>query len=70
LLTAGREVQPARHAGLLQVSSSPRLLGPGQLKGALYYNWQGFIHALKEDLASAFRCGTLTASGRLAIAPL
>ena len=41
-----------------------------QLKGAFYYNWQGFIHAPKEDLASALRCGALTASGRLAIAPL
>jgi hypothetical protein len=41
-----------------------------RLKGAFYYNWQGFIHAPKEDLASAFRCGALTASGRLAIAPL
>ena len=42
----------------------------GRLKGAFYYNWQGFIHAPKEDLASAFRCGALTTSGRLAIAPL
>jgi hypothetical protein len=42
----------------------------GRLAGVFYYNWQGFIHAPKEDLASAFRCGALTASGRLAIAPL
>ena len=42
----------------------------GRLKGVFYYNWQGFIHAPKEDLAGAFRCGALTASGRLAIAPL
>jgi hypothetical protein len=36
----------------------------------MYYTWQGNVHAAKEDLASAFRCGALTESGRRAIAPL
>ncbi|SDS82794.1 hypothetical protein SAMN05216490_1896 [Mucilaginibacter mallensis] len=39
-----------------------------RLGGLLFYNWQGNIHAVKEDRASAFRCGSLTESGRIAIA--
>jgi hypothetical protein len=41
-----------------------------RLGGALYYTWQGQIHAPKEDHDSAFLCGALTQSGRLALAPL
>jgi hypothetical protein len=41
-----------------------------RLGGSLYYTWQGQIHAAKEDRDSAFLCGALTASGRLAVAPL
>jgi hypothetical protein len=40
------------------------------LGGALYYTWQGQIHAPKEDHDSAFLCGALTESGRLAVAPI
>jgi hypothetical protein len=42
----------------------------GRLKGLIFYTWQGNAHAAKEDPASAFRCGALTESGRLAIAPI
>ncbi len=41
-----------------------------RLRGVFFYNWQGNIHAPKEDRASAFRCGALTGSGRLALAPM
>ena len=41
-----------------------------RLGASLYYTWQGQIHAPKEDHDSAFLCGALTASGRLAVAPL
>jgi hypothetical protein len=41
-----------------------------RLRGVFFYNWQGNIHAPKEDRASAFRCDALTPSGRLAIAPM
>jgi hypothetical protein len=41
-----------------------------RLGGSLYYTWQGQIHAPKEDHDSAFLCGTLTESGRLAVAPM
>src|ERR1039458_2896880 len=47
-----------------------QLARQGRLKALMYYTWQGNVHAAKEDLASAFRCGALTESGRLAIAPL
>jgi hypothetical protein len=42
----------------------------GRMGGSLYYTWQGQIHAPKEDHDSAFLCGVLTQSGRLALAPL
>jgi hypothetical protein len=42
----------------------------GRLKGLIFYTWQGNVRAAKEDPASAFRCGALTNSGRLAIAPI
>ena len=45
------------------------LAGQNRLGGALYYTWQGAIHAPKEDHDSAFLCGALTESGRLAVAP-
>jgi len=41
-----------------------------RLGGSLYYTWQGQIHAPKEDHDSAFLCGALTESGRLALAPM
>jgi hypothetical protein len=41
-----------------------------RLGGSLYYTWQGQIHAPKEDHDSAFLCGGLTESGRLAVAPI
>ena len=47
-----------------------RLAQQGRLRGQLFYTWEGNIHAKQEDHASAFRCGTLTESGRLAIAPM
>ncbi len=40
------------------------------LGGAIFYTWQGQIHAPKEDHDSAFLCGAVTQSGRLALAPL
>jgi hypothetical protein len=40
------------------------------LKGLCFYTWQGNIHAEKDEDASAIRCGSLTESGRLAIAPM
>jgi hypothetical protein len=42
----------------------------GRLKGLIFYVWHGDWHATQENPASAFRCGTLTESGRLALAPL
>ena len=41
-----------------------------RLGGTMYYTWQGDIHAPREDHDSAFLCGGLTASGRLAVAPI
>jgi hypothetical protein len=41
-----------------------------RLGGALYYTWQGALHAAVEDHDSAFRCGAVTESGRLAVAPI
>lgn len=41
-----------------------------RLKGLIFYVWHGDWHATQENPASAFRCGALTESGRLAIAPL
>ena len=46
-----------------------RLERDSRIKGLLFYTWQGHIHAKEEDEDSAFRCGALTDSGRLAIAP-
>jgi hypothetical protein len=41
-----------------------------RLGGSLYYTWQGQSHAPKEDHDSAYLCGALTESGRLAVAPM
>ena len=41
-----------------------------RLGGSLYYTWQGQIHAPKEDHDSAFLCGALTESGKLAVSPM
>jgi hypothetical protein len=41
-----------------------------RLGGALYYTWQGAVHAPKKDRDSAFPCGAMTESGRLAVAPI
>jgi hypothetical protein len=41
-----------------------------RLGGSLYYTWQGQIHAPKEDRDSAFLCGALTESGKLALSPM
>lgn len=41
-----------------------------RLGGALYYTWQGAIHAPKEDHDSAFLCDALTESGELAVSPI
>ena len=40
----------------------------GRLKGIIFYAWQGNIH--EEGSYNAFLCGSLTKSGRLAIAPM
>ena len=42
----------------------------GLLKGLIFYVWHGDWHAEQENPASAFRCGALTDSGRLALAPM
>jgi hypothetical protein len=42
----------------------------GILKAIFFYTWQGDVNAAKEDGNSAFRCGALTPSGKLAITPL
>jgi hypothetical protein len=42
----------------------------GRLAGLFFYTWQGQLHAEHEDRESAFLCGSLTPSGRLALAPL
>ena len=41
-----------------------------RLGGAIFYTWQGQIHAPKEDYDSAFLCGAVTPSGRPAVAPM
>jgi len=41
-----------------------------RLGGSLYYTWQGQIHDAKEDHDSAFLCGALTESGKLALSPM
>jgi len=46
------------------------LVRVGRIAALMFYDWQGNLHATNEDRASAFRCGSLTESGRLAIAPL
>jgi hypothetical protein len=59
-------LQPA-----LRAKRRARSIGKTEpIEGTIFYNWQGNIHAPKEDRASAFRCGTLTGSGRLAIDPM
>lgn len=40
-----------------------------RLRGSLFYTWQGNIHAPHQDPDSAYLCGALTESGRLAVAP-
>jgi hypothetical protein len=42
----------------------------GRIKVLIFYVWHGDWHAQQENAASAFRCGSLTESGRLAIAPM
>jgi hypothetical protein len=42
----------------------------GRIEALIFYVWHGAWHAPQENPASAFRCGALTESGRLAIAPL
>jgi hypothetical protein len=42
----------------------------GRIKALVFYVWHGDWHAQEENPASAFRCGSLTESGRLAIAPM
>jgi hypothetical protein len=41
-----------------------------RLGGAIFYTWQGQIHAPKQDPDSAFLCGAVTPSGLLAVAPM
>ena len=40
-----------------------------RLKGFIYFQWQGHIHAPHEDPSSIFLCGKVTDGGRLAVAP-
>ena len=47
-----------------------QLARQGRLKGLIFYVWHGDWHANRENPASAFRCGSLTDSGRLALAPM
>jgi len=47
-----------------------QLARQGRLKGLIFYVWHGDWHAEQENPASAFRCGSLTESGRLALAPM
>jgi hypothetical protein len=42
----------------------------GILKALMFYTWEGDVHAAREDSNSAWRCGALTPSGKLAVAPL
>jgi len=46
-----------------------QLAAEGILKAMFFYTWQGDMNAAKEDTNSALRCGALTKSGKLAIAP-
>lgn len=47
-----------------------QLAQQGRLKGLIFYVWHGAWNAPQESAASAFRCGSLTESGRLALMPL
>ena len=47
-----------------------QLARQGRLRGLIFYVWHGDWHAAQENPASAFRCGALTQSGRLALAPI
>ncbi len=47
-----------------------QLAKAGILKAIFFYTWEGDIHAAREDSNSAFRCGALTPSGKLAISRL
>jgi hypothetical protein len=51
-------------------SALHELAAQHRLGGSLYYTWQGQIHAPKEDHDSAFLCGALTESGKLALSPM
>jgi len=42
----------------------------GRIKAMVFYVWHDDWHAQEENPASAFRCGSLTESGRFAIAPM
>jgi len=47
-----------------------QLARQGRLKGLIFYVWHGDWHADRENPASAVRCGALSESGRLALAPM
>jgi hypothetical protein len=46
-----------------------QLARQGRLKALIFYVWHGDWNSQQESPASAFRCGGLTESGRLALAP-
>jgi hypothetical protein len=43
--------------------------GRGVIKGAFMYEWEGDLHGPHESPYAAFLCGSVTRSGRVAIAP-
>jgi len=47
-----------------------QLAQQGQLKGILFYSWQGDFRSGENNPYGAFICGAVTKSGRLAIAPM
>jgi hypothetical protein len=47
-----------------------QLARQGRLKGIFYFQWQGHIHAPREDPSSVFICGNVGEAGRLAVQPL
>src|SRR6267154_2916166 len=42
----------------------------GRLRGLFFFSWRDDSHALHEDHSNIVRCGVVTDSGRLAIAPM
>lgn len=46
-----------------------RLADQGRLQGAFYFQWQGHLHAPKEDNSSLFICGQVGEAGRLVVHP-